>query len=590
MAGRERSPGEGGRGGGGRLKENRNDEDGDDVDDFDHWIDGWACRVLVGIADGVAGHGGGVGEGAFAATVAFFNIFFCVVPGTAGGSHGDGDKKSGDDGADENAPKHNGSEARNGGNSDNKSDGKKGGDDHLAESGPCHDIDAGSIVGLIIAEEDSRSGGELAPNFTDYGTRGNADGIHRAGGEDEGKESADEEADNDLGFGEGEFEAGHSRTQGKEVGFQLLNVASEKYKRGKTCGGDRIAFGHRFHGVADGVEFIGPLANRFGHARHHSDSSRVIRDRSECIEGDDDSGHGEHRHDGNGNAVEAGEVVAKENGDPDEADGESRGVGADGQACDDVRGVSGLRGFRDIPNGRIVGGCVVVRDQQDDERHKESDERGEVDAESGGDLAVVAETVWKKDLGEGPKGGGRGEGTEEDAEAEEAGGIATSEIHCEDAKDGRENGDSAYDEGVTEGGGFGFAIATEDGEVGDENTPDQADGVSFKDICGHSGTVSHVVSDVVGDGSGIAGVIFFEFRFDFAHEVGSDVGSFGVDAASETCKHADEGSTEGEAGETVDGGAEAEIFAGNHIEGSDREKGQSDDEQAGDGSAIERVA
>ena len=283
-------------------------------------------------------------------------------------------------------------------------------------------------------------------------------------------------------------------------------------------------------------------------------------------------------------------MVAEEDGDPDEADGESRGVGADGQACDDVRGVSGFRGFRDIPNGRVVGGCVVVRDQQDDERHKESDERGEVDAESGGDLAVVAETVWKKDLREGPKGGGRGEGTEEDAEAKEAGGIATSEIHCEDAKDGGENRDSAYDEGVTEGGGFGFAIATEDGEVGDENTPDQADGVSFKDIRGHSGAVPDVISDVVGDGGGIAGVIFFEFGFDFAHEVGSDVGSFGVDAASQTCKHANEGSTEGEAGETVDGGAEAEIFRGDHIKGSDREKGEGDDEQAGDGSAIERVA
>jgi hypothetical protein len=170
-------------------------------------------------------------------------------------------------------------------------------------------------------------------------------------------------------------------------------------------------------------------------------------------------------------------------------------------------------------------------------------------------LPVVAETVWKKDLREGPKGGGRGDSAKEYAEAKEAGGIATSEIHCEDAKDGGENRDSAYDEGVTEGGGFGFAISTEDGEVGDENTPDQADGVSFKDIRGHSGAVPDVISDVVGDGGGIAGVILFEFRLDFAHEVSPDVSSFGVDAASETCKHADEGSAEGEASETVDGGA-----------------------------------
>ena len=237
-----------------------------------------------------------------------------------------------------------------------------------------------------------------------------------------------------------------------------------------------------------------------------------------------------------------------------------------------------------------MGGCVVVRDQQDDERHEESDERGEIDAESRGDLAVVAETIWKKDLREGPKGGGRGESAKEDAEAEEAGGIATSEIHREDAKDGGENGDAAHDEGVAEGGGLGLAIATKDGEVGDENTPDQADGISFKDISGHSCAVPDIISDIVGDGGWIAGVIFFEFGFDFAHEVGSDVGSFGVDAASQTCKHANEGSTEGEAGETVDGGAEAEIFRGDHIKGSDREKGEGDDEQAGDGSAIEGVA
>ena len=363
LAGQECSPGEGGRGRGGCLKENWDDEDGDDVDDFDHRIDGRACRVLVGIADGIAGHGRGVGKGTFAATVAFFDIFFCVVPSAAGGGHGDGDKKSGDNGADENSSEHNGSQARNGGNSDDKGDGKEGGDDHLAESGSGHDIDAGSVVGFILSEEDSRFGSELASDFTDDGAGGNANRIHRAGSEDEGKESADEETDNDLGFGEGEFEAGHSGSERMEMDFQLLNVASKKNKRGETSGGDRIAFGHGFHSIADGVEFIGPLADRLGHAGHHCDATGVVGDRAECIEGDDDSGHGEHRHDGDGNAVEACEVVAQEDGDPDKADGESGGVRADRQACNDVSRVASFGGFRDIPNGRVVGGCVVVRDE-----------------------------------------------------------------------------------------------------------------------------------------------------------------------------------------------------------------------------------
>jgi hypothetical protein len=39
------------------LKENRNNQDRDDVDDLDHWIDCRTGCVLVKIADRVAGRG-----------------------------------------------------------------------------------------------------------------------------------------------------------------------------------------------------------------------------------------------------------------------------------------------------------------------------------------------------------------------------------------------------------------------------------------------------------------------------------------------------------------------------------------------------
>ena len=44
------------------LKENWNDQDGDNVHDFDHRIDRWSGGVFVGIAHRVAGHGRGVRE------------------------------------------------------------------------------------------------------------------------------------------------------------------------------------------------------------------------------------------------------------------------------------------------------------------------------------------------------------------------------------------------------------------------------------------------------------------------------------------------------------------------------------------------
>src|SRR6516162_4581841 len=48
------------------------------VGDLDHRVDGWAGSVLVGIADGVAGHGRLVGVGALAAEMAVLDVFLGV--------------------------------------------------------------------------------------------------------------------------------------------------------------------------------------------------------------------------------------------------------------------------------------------------------------------------------------------------------------------------------------------------------------------------------------------------------------------------------------------------------------------------------
>ncbi len=65
------------------LDEERDHEQRDDVDDLDHRVDRRAGRVLVGVADGVAGDGGGVGVGALAAVRAVLDQLLGVVPGAA---------------------------------------------------------------------------------------------------------------------------------------------------------------------------------------------------------------------------------------------------------------------------------------------------------------------------------------------------------------------------------------------------------------------------------------------------------------------------------------------------------------------------
>ena len=360
--------------------------------------------------------------------------------------------------------------------------------------------------------------------------------------------------------------------------FEFLNVGTKKDERGETGGGDGITFGNGFHGIADGVELVGTFANRFRHAGHDCDPARVVGDGAEGVEGYDDACHGEHGHDGDGDAVESCEVVAKEDGDADKADGQGGSVGADGEASDNVGGVASFGGLCDMADGGAVGGGVVVGDEENDEGHEKADEGSEVNAVGGGYLAVVTKPFWKKDMSERPENCGGGEGTNENAEAEKTGGVPFAEVDSENPENRGEDGDAADNEGVGEGSGIGLAIAPEDGEVGHENTADEADGVGFKDIGGHPSAIADVIADVVGNGGGVARVIFFELGFEFANEVCADIGSFGVDATAQTSEDADERGSESEAGQAIDGGTEAEPAGGDEIEGADGEEGEGDDE------------
>src|SRR4030095_9511278 len=70
------------------LKENRNDEDSDNVDHLDHRIDRRPCCVLVRAAHGIASYRGRMRGRPFPAVIPFFDKFLGVVPGATAAGHG----------------------------------------------------------------------------------------------------------------------------------------------------------------------------------------------------------------------------------------------------------------------------------------------------------------------------------------------------------------------------------------------------------------------------------------------------------------------------------------------------------------------
>ena len=100
------------------------------------------------------------------------------------------------------------------------------------------------------------------------------------------------------------------------------------------------------------------------------------------------------------------------------------------------------------------------------------------------------------------------------------------------ADDGTEHADTADEE--REDNAF-----VSEGRHAKDHGCDDRDLVGFEDVRCHTGTVTDVVTDVVGDRCRIARIIFRNILFDLPHEVGPDIRRLRVDTAAHAHEEGD---------------------------------------------------
>src|ERR1044072_653800 len=179
--------------------DDRDDQDGDDVGHLDHRVDRRAGRVLVGVADGVAGDRGGMGLGALAAEGAVLGQLLRVVPGTAAGGHRDRGEEADDDDADQQAAERVDAEQA---DDDRDHDRDQRRQDHLFLRRQGDDADRLPIVGLFGPLHDSRALADILEHLFDDLTAGTADRLDREGREQVDHHAADDQPDQDVGAGQ----------------------------------------------------------------------------------------------------------------------------------------------------------------------------------------------------------------------------------------------------------------------------------------------------------------------------------------------------------------------------------------------------
>ena len=160
---------------------------------------------------------------------------------------------------------------------------------------------------------------------------------------------------------------------GDEVG-EVLVVGREQHQCAETGGADGIALGHRLGGIADGVERIGRFAHLFGQSGHLGDAAGIVGDRPKGVERDHDAGERQHRRHRNGDAEQAGKVIAHEDAGDDDERRQRRRLHRHGKALDHVGAVTGHRGPRDRLHRPIIGAGEVFGDPDDQSGHYEADD------------------------------------------------------------------------------------------------------------------------------------------------------------------------------------------------------------------------
>ena len=116
--------------------------------------------------------------------------------------------------------------------------------------------------------------------------------------------------------------------------------------------------------------------------------------------------------------------------------------------------------------------------------------------------------------------------------------------------------------------------------------------IGLEQVGRHAGAVADIVAHIVGDGAGIAWIVFRNAGLDFADQIAADVGALGEDAAAEPGEDRDQRGAEAERHQRIDhlavvrrhvqrAGEEAEIER-------DAEQREARNQKAGNGAGAER--
>ena len=533
--------------GGPVAAEDRGHGQGEDGHQLDENVQGRARGVLERITDSVADDARLVGVRLLATVNLFvFDVLLGVVPSTASVGHHDGKHETRGNGTSEETTERLGADEQT--DRDRGHDGEDAREQHFVDGSLGAHLDASHVVALdtFLAFEETRNVTELALDFDDDRTGSLTDGKHGEGGEEERQHGTEDDAREDVRVGE---EHGLSQAAGAAIARErnILNVGVHQGKGSQDGGADGETLTGGGGGVTEGIELVGALTNFFRNIRgHFGDTAGVVGNRAVGIGGESDTEGGQHTNSGDGDTVQASGVSAsnvvagqdsRDNDDSRREDGDHTNAET---LDDDSRGTTSRTSVGDgLGRAVRVGRAEFSGFTDEDTGDETNDDAAKV---SVAEVGTVEENLNARDGQDNHEDGGRVDATVEGVEKVRLGSIVLGGDGPE-ADDGGEDTEASDPERQRQ-----FSVVGGESGASNDGTAEGLEKIST-----HTGDITNVVTNVVGDGGRVAGIIFRNVGFNLTDKIGADVSGLGVDTTGDTRKEGNGGGAETETREVTNG-------------------------------------
>ena len=333
----------------------------------------------------------------------------------------------------------------------------------------------------------------------------------------------------------------HCTAHMTQADLELFDVRSQQGQGGEGGRSDGKALAGSGRGVAEGVQHVGLLTDGRIQFAHLGVAAGIVGNGAVSICGQGDSQGGKHADSRYGNAVEAqaqrvrrehevgAEAIGQQDGEADGNHRNGRRAHAQADAVDDNGSGAGGGRFGQFLGGAVGMRGVIFGDFADDHAGEKAAEDAQGQFPPIREAQEVKDPEGKDGDEDGGQVGAHGEGFEKILQGGAF--LGADGINADDGEHHADGGDHHRGE---DGPQLDVGAIGKEGRCAEGHGGEDGAAVTFVQVGAHAGHIAHVVTHVVGDGGGIAGVVLRDVLLHLADDVGPDIGRLGIDTATHT--------------------------------------------------------